>query len=272
MPDAATGRATPAALLAFHADAYAPGARHRSHAHDELHFSVVLAGRVTERVGNATEWAGPLSVVAKDPGVVHADDFGPSGARLARLTLTSTTLGELLGTPGRSPGWRWTHDPLVAEPFLRLVRRASGQAMSVAATDPDVVDLLAAFIARPASGVRGNPPQWLTNVIRDAREAWHPDRSVATLAGDAGVHPVYLARCVRRWFGTTLGAELRRQRLRAAVAAIAETTRTISDVAHSMGFADEPHLNRDCRAMIGLTPGRYRQLLAQQTYRCRDVG
>lgn len=272
MTDASTRRAVPAAVLAFHADAYAPGARHRPHAHDELHFSLVLAGRLTERVGSATEHAGPLSVVAKDPGVIHADDFGSCGARLARLTLASTTVGEVLGTPERSPGWRWTHDPSVAKPFLRIVRRANRQGMSVAATDPDVVDLLAAFIAGPAPAVRGHPPAWLMNVIQDVREAWHPRRSVAALADDAGVHPVYLARCVRRWFGTSLGAELRRQRLRAAVAAIAETTRTISDVAHSSGFADEPHLNRDCRATIGFTPGGYRQLLAQQAYRHRSVG
>jgi AraC family transcriptional regulator len=261
----------PPATLAFHADAYRPGTRHRPHAHDDLHFSLVLSGRVAERVGGMTEIAGPLSVVAKDPGVVHTNDFGVRGARLARLTLNAGTLDSLLDDPARSLPWRWTHDPLVAAPFLRLVRRADGKAATYLQNDTDLLDLLAAFTARPARVARGAPPAWLAVIMSQVRECWTPGLTVAGLATRAGVHPVYLARCVRRWFQTGLGEELRRQRLRAAVAAITEPRRTISDVAHASGYADEPHFNRDFRGVVGVTPGWYRKLLGRQEYRSRGV-
>lgn len=264
-------RPRPPATLAFRADAYRPGTRHRPHAHDDLHFSLVLSGRLAERVGSVTEFAGPLSVVAKNPGVVHANDFGVRGARLARLTLSAGSLDMLVDDPARAPAWRWTHDPAIAASFLRLVRRAEGRAATYLRNDPDLLDLLAAFTARSAPVARGLPPGWLLAVMSQVRDGWTPDLTVAGLATRAGVHPVYLARCVRRWFLTGLGEELRRQRLRAAAAAITEPRRTISDVAHAGGYADEPHFNRDFRSTVGVTPGWYRKLLGRQEYHWRGA-
>src|SRR5688572_1999047 len=180
-------------MLTFHADAYRAGTCHRPHEHDALHFSLVLSGRVTEVVGGVTECATALSVVAKDPGVVHANDFGPEGARLARLTLPASTIGNLIDDQSRFAGWRWTHDPLVAAPFLRLVRRATSGTAVYRSDDPDLVDLLAAFTARPATLARGTPPAWLVTVMDDVHSGWRPALTVASLARRAGVHPVYLA-------------------------------------------------------------------------------
>jgi AraC family transcriptional regulator len=252
--------------LSFHADDYRAGTRHPPHSHDELHMSLVLGGRVAETVGRVTEYAEALSVVAKDAGVVHADDFGNAGAKLARLILPFGTMGSLVDDPGRSPGWRWTHDARVANPFLRLVHRAKGGVHSFAADDPDLLDLLAAFTARPTPLTRGCPPAWLEQTMSELRSSWHPGITVADVARRAGVHPVYLARMVRRWFGTGVGEEIRRLRIRSAAALIAENGWTVSTVAHSRGFADEPHLCRDFFRSVGTTPGRYRKLVRDLDY------
>lgn len=277
------------ASLSFAATHYRPGTRHRPHAHDELHLSLVLGGRVAETVGAATEYAGALGVVAKDAGVVHADDFGAAGARMARLALPGGTLGALVDASSRSAGtaagWRWTHDPAVAAPFLRLVRRGHAGADRFAADDPDLVDLLAGFTARPAPAPRGRPPAWLAEVVAAMREGWRPGLTVRDLASGAGVHPVYLARCVRRWYGTGVGEELRRLRLRAAVAAALDdgieargtgrlTGRlagrsTLSGVAHALGFADEPHYCRAVRQATGMPPGALRRLVASLAFQAR---
>lgn len=273
--------APPAATLTFVGSAYRPGTRHPPHRHDALHLSLVLGGRVLERVGAVTESAGALSVVAKDAGVTHADDFGPAGARMARLGLPGGTLGALVDVPagavGCAAGWRWTHDPAVAAPFLRLVRRARdastqgevGGAIAFSAHDPDLLDLLAAFTARRAPEPRGRPPAWLAAIVAELRESWHPRLAVADVARRAGVHPVYLARCVRRWYGTGVAEELRRLRLRAAVAATVEARGPLSAVAHALGFADEPHYARAVRRATGLAPGGLRALVTSLDYQGR---
>jgi AraC family transcriptional regulator len=257
------------ASLTFNADAYRGGMRQRPHSHDELHLSLVLRGHVTESVGGKTEYAGALAVVAKDAGVVHANDFGTSGAHLARLSLAGGTIGSLIDDPARSQEWHWTHEARVARPFLRLVRRARGSTPIFEADDTDLADLLAALTARSAAPTRGQPPVWLAETVARLREEWSPTTCVADVARWAGVHPVYLARVMRRWYGTSVGEELRRLRLRAAVAALGFRATTVSEIAHQYRFADEPHLCRSLQASIGLTPGTYRALVNGTRWRRR---
>jgi len=256
------------ATLQFHADGYLAGTRQRPHRHEELHLSLVLSGRVTETVGHVTVSAGALSVVAKDAGVVHANDFGPNAACMVRLTLQAGTIAGLIDDPARASSWRWTHSS-AAGPYLRLVRRATGARSSFPADDPDLLDLLAAVSARPAAPPRGCPPRWLVETMEDLRGGVRPGGSVAAVARRVGVHPVYLARCVRRWYGTSVGDELRRLRLQAAASVIAEPRGTLSQVAHEGGFSDEPHLCRDFRRVAGMTPGRFRRLVRNLDYTWR---
>lgn len=248
-------------ILSLHLDDYRAAARQAAHSHDALHFSVVLRGLVTETVGGVTEYASPLCVVAKDPGLVHANEWGIAGARLARLSLRDGTLADLMDDPGRVVGWRWTQDPRVARPFLRLVeRRHHGESM-FHRDDSDLLDLVAAFTARRTVDPSGIPPAWLRDVMESLHAEWHPQLTGADLASRARVHPVYLARCIRRWYGVGLGDVLRHERLRRALAAVANTSMRLSVVAQEQGYADQAHLNRDIRAAIGVAPGRYRALL-----------
>lgn len=247
--------------LTVHTAAYRPGARQVPHEHAELHFSLLLAGSVAETVGRVTESAGPLSVVAKEAGVIHANDFGPEGARLARLAVGAESLGTLLGDARGHEAWRWTHDARVARPFLRLVQRVGDSGHEVAGDDPDVLDLLAAFTARRVAPSHGDPPLWLQDAMGHLREGWQPGLRVSAVARRAGVHPVYLARCIRRWYGVAVGDVMRATRLRVAASAVAAARGTMSDVAHAHGFADEAHFCRTFRDAVGITPGGYRRLL-----------
>lgn len=257
--------ASPPASLPFltlRAAAYAGGARQAPHRHDELHLSLVLRGRVAETVEGVTAHGGPLSVVAKDAGVRHANTFGPGGARLAQLALPGGSIGALTDRPGPSAGWRWTDAPAVGTPFVRLVARHAAAGRAVPADDPDLLDLLAALTAVRRDAPRGQPPGWLAATIERLREEWTPRTSVRDVARRADVHPVYLARAMRRWYGTGVAEELRRLRQRAALAALADEGASVSRVAHAAGYADEAHLCRELRAAVGITPARYRALLA----------
>jgi AraC family transcriptional regulator len=255
--------------LTLHIARYAGGARQLPHSHDELHLSMVLAGGVTEAIAGRTELLGTGSIVCKDPGVVHANAWGDEGAVLARLSI-----GQGLGDIGdRAPAapWTWAHDVSLAAPFLRIVSRARASDTSVAIADADVSDLLASLTARPASAVRGAPPAWLRDVMAQVRDGWHPGLTVASVAGSAGVHPVYLARCVRRWYGVTAGDELRRARMRHAMRSLAAEAVSVSRVAHEAGFADEPHLCRSVRAAAGITPRQLRAVVRHAVAVARPV-
>jgi AraC family transcriptional regulator len=99
--------------------------------------------------------------------------------------------------------------------------------------------------------------------MTELRETWTVETTVKDVARRAGVHPVYLARCVRRWYDTTLGDELRKLRLAASIAMLTGGRSTVSAIAHEAGYSDEPHYCRSTRDLLGLTPRRLRSLVAE---------
>ena len=252
--------------LHFDVSLYDAAEDYPRHRHDELQFSLLLSGAVAETVGGRTEVGQALSVVSKDSGLFHADRFHPAGCKIARLSMPRSIMNDLLDPDRQVSDWRWTHDPRVARPFLVLVRRASIASLkSFYVADPDVTDLLAAFSAHRTNRDAGLPPAWLRETMAELRETWTAETTVKHVASRAGVHPVYLARCVRRWYGTTLGDELRRLRLSASVAKLTGDRSTVAAVAYASGYADEPHFCRSVRDHLGFTPRALRSLVARMT-------
>jgi len=252
----ATPSASPGApTLAFRLDDYPTAHRQPPHRHDDLHLSLVLRGGLSETVGGETVQAAPLSVVVKAPDLVHANCWGEGGARLARLALPQASLAVLSEHPGRDVAWRWSHEMHVARPFLQLLHRHQQLGMTrVAAQDTDLSDLVAALTARPAHESTGTAPRWLQDVVQRVHDDWHPLLDGHRLAAEAHVHPVYLARCVRRWYGVSLGSLLRYERLRRTAAALTASRVRGALVAQGCGFADEAHMSREVKSALGLSP------------------
>ena len=250
----------PSQCVRFEVAHYRAGERHLPHAHPGLQISVVLRGGVAERVARQTENARELSVVVKDPGVVHEDVFDRSDTVMASLGFPDATLADLVERRESAMPWRWTHDPCVAAPFLSLVSRSKNGIRNLSADDDDITDLVAAITARRTVS-NGEPPAWLRVIVAEITDAWHPGLSVGSLARSANVHPVYLARSMRRWYGHGVAEAIRRSRIRHATQGIARAASTVSTIAHDDGFADEAHLCREFARTTGLTPGRYRRLI-----------
>ena len=69
-----------AARLEFDVSVYSDDQLFPRHRHEELQFSLILRGGVSETVGGRMEVGRALSVVSKDSGLFHADRFHPEGA------------------------------------------------------------------------------------------------------------------------------------------------------------------------------------------------
>ena len=116
---------------------------------------------------------------------------------------TDTSVGALARswTNHPNPGWRWTHEmPVIANPFLRLVLGPMRR-VRIWRHRRRLLDLLAAFTARPAAPARGRPP-------RLARRACSPAFVLASRNERSGrraprrVHPVYPAAELPAGFGS----------------------------------------------------------------------
>jgi AraC family transcriptional regulator len=193
-------------MLRVREQTYEPGLRQARHAHAETTVTIVVAGSLRERVGRVDEIARPLSVVVKPGGTEHADEFGPHGARTLQIAL----IGDAAGAADWEVAlrtWRWTHAGPAVRSFLALLR-----AVRSATSDgrngelPDEIeyathDVLAALGRQSGATHRMTPPNWLRLVREELDDAAHVTPRVRVLAASAGVHPVYLARQFRRFYG-----------------------------------------------------------------------
>jgi AraC family transcriptional regulator len=247
--------------LALEQTVYAGALVQPTHHHDALQLSMLLNGGVEETVAGVCHVGAPLHISVKDAGVDHDNRWAPGGARLIRLEASNETLANLTACDS-APSWRWRFDPVAIRAFLRLTTTStSADRVTVDASDPDCSDLLAALVARPVTKTVGAPPVWLVEVVRSVEATWSPQLGTQALARSANVHPVYLARCVRRWYGVSVGDLLRCERLRRTVALLANARDRVALVAHQQGFADEAHCTRTIRAALGVTPAALRRRL-----------
>jgi AraC family transcriptional regulator len=240
---------------------YAPGWSMPAHHHETFGVSVVLRGHVEECVGRTTVQTGTGGLVVKPSGTVHANRFGPSGARLLSLDIHPAGAEDVLCHPEAFGPWRWLRSTAALRVAVHSLRPGSLEAETegslAAAAMLELCDLL---IQDEGRVVEPRSPAWLL-AVRDRIHAEHvsPCR-VRDLARAAGVHPVHLARRFRARFGCTVTEYLRQVRLSAAAAALADGERSVGAVAAATGFADQSHLCRVFRAAVGVPPSGYRSL------------
>jgi AraC-like DNA-binding protein len=103
--------------------------------------------------------------------------------------------------------------------------------------------------------------------IKDYLQA-HLDSSItlAQLARHVQRNPSYLIRLFRKATGLSPFAYLTQIRVGRAKQLLSRGHPT-ADVAQAVGFADQSHLTRRFRAIVGVTPGRFQKMSAGASYR-----
>jgi len=241
-----------------------PAALHLArHAHEHPTMAVVLSGVFRKELAGGVQEAAPGTLIAEPAGERHANWFGPRGARVVLLQPL------LPGEEGEIP-WRTLFgrphlsvDPWCAALARRIARELSSpDDLSLLALEGLVLELLiSAARGRPSGPLRRAPP-WLARIEELLRVEFVCPPSMRSLALEAGVHPVHLARVFRRHHGCTAASHVRKLRVAWAQEELLRPGATVTEVALAAGFSDQSHFTRAFRQIIGMAPGRWRR---QQT-------
>ena len=276
-------RACPAgqALDLLHArvaEPYAP------HVHEQYAVGACTAGREVIRYRGALHYAGPGSVVVLEPGEAHtggpADppDFTyrvmyPAEGLLAEGLLAG---GRLAPEARRLPRFR---EPVIADPGLaaelRRLHAALGAGLGETApleAESRLSWLFGELVRRHASPSRDVEIPGAGRVARLVM-AQLADRLVsppalAEIAAGTGLSRYQLIRSFRTEVGMPPYAWLAQHRVSAARALLERGCRP-AEAAALTGFADQAHLTRWFRRVVGVTPGVYRNSVQDRTARYR---
>lgn len=105
----------------------------------------------------------------------------------------------------------------------------------------------------------------LVNAIADAAEHDASVSGVVDLVERFGVSERSLQRLIRRRVGFSPRWLIQRRRLQEAAHRLREESDLrLADLAAELGYADQSHLTRDFRTVVGQTPGAYRSAVADR--------
>jgi len=242
------------------------GRRHYApHTHEEYAVGVCTDGLEVIRYRGGLHRSGPDSLVVVEPGEAHTGGPAvPDGFAYRVLYPTAALLTESAGDAGRPPHFRGPvlHDaPLAAA--LRSVHLLLSRGHDPLEAETRLLTLLGALTARHAAPApaRRSPAPAAARVARlvRARLADEMPRppALAEIAADLGLSRYQVLRAFREAAGMPPYAWLAQHRVTRA-RALLETGHRPAEVAGLVGFADQAHLTRWFRRVLGVTPGAYR--------------
>ncbi|MEV5431008.1 AraC family transcriptional regulator [Streptomyces sp. NPDC052701] len=240
----------------FDRHVYAP------HAHEEFTVGVTVGGlEVIEYRGGRIQ-SGPGSIVVLEPGETHTGGPAASGGYAYRALYAAPAL-LADGTLGGLPHFR---EPVIDDPELAAAFRLAHTDLS-ARPDPLEAEsrlpwLLTALARRHSTARAADDTvpgaDRLARTVRDrlADELLAPP-SLASLATDLGLSRYQLLRAFRTATGMPPYTWLAQYRVARARGLLEDGLRP-AEVAPLVGFADQAHLTRWFRRVLGVTPAAYR--------------
>ena len=229
------------------------------HRHEAAYFSLLLDGAYEERGDGFDLRYEPYTLVFHAAGTTHADRMlGPcrffAVDLLPRWDAVIRELGgaraHVFELSGGDPVW------LMLRLYREHLARAEGAECGVEAL---VYELCAHVSQRTEDGDR--EPSWVANADAAIRAEFRRPLDLASLAADAGVHPTHLCRVFRRFRGHTISDAILAARVQYVARRLAESRRSIADIANEAGFSDQSHLTRVFKRITGYPPGQHRQRL-----------
>nr|WP_203721416.1 AraC family transcriptional regulator [Streptomyces coelicoflavus] len=241
----------------FDRHVYAP------HAHDEFTVGVTVGGLEVIAYRGGHIHSGPGSIVVLEPGEVHTGGpAAPDGYSYRALYASPS----LLTDGARTAALPHFREPVIDDPELAAALRAAHTDL---ARCPDPLEaesrlpwLLTALARRHSTSraADGTVPgaDRVARVVRDrlADELLAPP-PLAALATDLGLSRYQLLRAFRTATGMPPYAWLAQHRVARARGLLDAGLRP-AEVAALVGFADQAHLTRWFRRVLGVTPAAYR--------------
>jgi AraC-like DNA-binding protein len=243
--------------------------RYGRHAHETYTFGVIESGIEEFEYGGTVQRAGAGAVALLDPEVVHTGQAGaPAGwsyrvlyPAVSVVTEVAAQLGGQRGTP------TFPHTVVYDERSFELLRRAhlaaehGNQLASSSLLTAALARLLTAH-ARQGAALQPDPVRRSPGTTRELRDLLSerladPPR-LSELAALTGMSEFAVLRAFRAETGLPPHAYLNQLRVRRA-RSLLDRGVPPADVAMTTGFADQAHLTRHFKRVVGVPPGAYQR-------------
>jgi AraC-like DNA-binding protein len=259
--------------------------RYGRHAHETYTVGVIESGVEEFDYGSQLLRAGPGAVALLNPEVVHTGQAGVPDGWSYRVLYPAVDLmagiAAELGAPGGTPSFPETViDDARCARLLRAAHLAAEHGDRLASSSllrTALAGVLSAHARLAGPGDLPRRPGQSSVTVRAVQDVLADSLadppSLDELAAAAGMSPFALLRAFRDATGLPPHAYLNQLRVRLARRLLDAGLRP-AEVAAETGFADQPHLTRHFKRVVGVPPGAYQRERAAspaRTYKNRRL-
>ncbi len=228
------------------------------HTHESAYFGLLLAGGYTERfTERATEY-GPFTLGFHPPNFTHVDEIGAGGSRMFCIEIRESfwhSVRDCLTSPKFTPELCGAEATWLGLRLYRYFKKGSLDSLQVEEVTAQMVDLC----SQSAIGSERGTPSWLGRTMELLHESFRQQVTLEGIARQVGVHPIHLSRVFRGKYRCTMGEYVNRLRVQFVCAQMSRGWPALNELALEAGFADQSHMGRVFRSVVGETPAQMRQ-------------
>jgi AraC-like DNA-binding protein len=245
--------------------------RFARHTHDEYALGVITSGVLGFDYRGEHHRAGRGEINLVVPGEVHTGQPEHGDHWSYRMFyLAPALVASIAAQAGRGPGEPFfpagvIRDEVLAATVMALHHDLDGQAIDALEAESRLTALLITWLQRYGEKARTDRREHAHDVARVREflnDCGSQKPSLASLAKLVDLSSYQLLRAFTRQYGLPPHAWLIQRRVRAARQLLDRGT-SLADTAASTGFADQSHLNRHFKRILGFTPGRYRNFVQE---------
>ena len=106
-------------------------------------------------------------------------------------------------------------------------------------------------------------PHWVSKLKHLLNDCVNEKLSLQYLSEQLGIHPVHLSRDFPKYFSCNLGEYIRKVKIEKSLSLFSNPNLSLTEIAHSCGFADQSHFLRCFKEVNGIKPSSYRKLILE---------
>ena len=246
--------------------------RFARHTHDEYALGVITSGVLGFDYRGAHHLAGRGEINLVVPGEVHTGQPERGDHWSYRMFyLAPSLVAGIAQQAGRGRGDPFfpagvLRDESLAASVIQLHRDLDARVVDALEAESRLLAVLTTWLQRHGEKQRcvkaGAHAQTVSRVREFLDDCGSQNPTLTALARLVELSPYQLLRAFMRDYGLPPHAWLIQRRVREARALIDRGV-SVVDAAASSGFADQSHLNRHFKRVLGFTPGRYRNFVQE---------
>jgi AraC family transcriptional regulator len=260
-----TARRVEAAGLVLTEVCHTRGRKLPVHTHESAYFGLLLDGAYTERfIQRNTEYA-PFTIGFHPPGLTHEDEIGVCGSRMFCIEVRDTFFQKTrpyMTAPKFSPDLCGSQTTWLGLKLYRAFRSGSLEAMQMEEICGDMLERC----AQVSLNHEKSSPAWLSRAMDLLHGSFREQTTLEAIAKELDVHPIHLSRVFRKKHGCTLGEYVNRLRVKFACTEMSRGWPALNELALAAGFADQSHMGRVFKTMVGDTPAKFREFVHDATH------